>query len=51
MRAIGGDGSGAVGSRRAFREGMWVKALIPETAAFFLGFIPQFISPSASVSM
>jgi threonine/homoserine/homoserine lactone efflux protein len=52
MRAIDGDGSGAVGSRRAFREGMWVEALNPKTAAFFLAFIPQFISPSGgSVSM
>ncbi len=37
----------ARGVRRAFREGVWVEALNPKTAAFFLAFIPQFVSPSA----
>ena len=36
-----------VGVRRAFREGMWVEALNPKTAAFFLAFIPQFVDPAA----
>ena len=44
--------SPAVGACRAFREGMWVEALNPKTAAFFLAFIPQFVSPaSGSVTM
>ena len=44
--------SPALGSRRAFQEGVWVEALNPKTAAFFLAFIPQFIDPSAgSVSL
>ncbi len=51
-RTTPGQGSdapaaGAVGARRAFREGLWVEALNPKTAAFFLAFIPQFVSPSA----
>lgn len=33
-----------VESRRAFIEGVWVEALNPKTAAFFLAFIPQFVS-------
>jgi len=37
----------ATGSRRAFREGIVVEALNPKTAAFFLAFIPQFVSTSA----
>ena len=37
----------AVGVRRAFREGVLVEALNPKTAAFFLAFIPQFVSPDA----
>jgi threonine/homoserine/homoserine lactone efflux protein len=37
----------AVGGRRAFREGMWVEALNPKTAAFFLAFIPQFVNPAS----
>ena len=42
----------AVGAARAFREGMWVEALNPKTAAFFLAFIPQFVSPaSGSVTL
>ena len=36
----------AMGSRRAFREGVLVEALNPKTAAFFLAFIPQFVDPS-----
>lgn len=42
--AAGGE---AVGARRAFREGVWVEALNPKTAAFFLAFVPQFIDPAA----
>lgn len=38
----------AVGSQRAFREGVLVEALNPKTAAFFLAFIPQFLDPAAS---
>ncbi len=42
----------SVGARRAFREGVWVEALNPKTAAFFLAFIPQFVRPeSGSVSL
>src|SRR5690606_21896841 len=33
--------------RRAFMEGMGVEALNPKTAAFFLAFIPQFVSPAS----
>jgi threonine/homoserine/homoserine lactone efflux protein len=33
------------GARHAFRDGIVVEALNPKTAAFFLAFIPQFISP------
>ncbi len=36
-----------VGVHRAFREGVLVEALNPKTAAFFLAFIPQFVSPEA----
>ena len=36
----------AVGTRRAFREGVLVEALNPKTAAFFLAFIPQFVDPA-----
>jgi threonine/homoserine/homoserine lactone efflux protein len=36
-----------LGTRRAFRDGMWVEALNPKTAAFFLAFIPQFVDPAA----
>jgi len=39
--------TGAVGFRRAFREGIVVEALNPKTAAFFLAFIPQFLEPAA----
>jgi len=38
------------GAQRAFREGIFVEALNPKTAAFFLAFIPQFIDPSANVA-
>jgi len=37
-----------VGGQRAFREGVLVEALNPNTAAFFLAFIPQFIDPAGS---
>ncbi|MDA9468473.1 LysE family translocator [Bradyrhizobium sp. CCBAU 53415] len=40
--------SGAVGDKRAFRDGVLVEALNPKTAAFFLAFIPQFLDPSGS---
>jgi threonine/homoserine/homoserine lactone efflux protein len=36
-----------MGVRRAFREGVLVEALNPKTAAFFLAFVPQFVSPAA----
>jgi threonine/homoserine/homoserine lactone efflux protein len=39
--------TGAIGFRRAFREGIVVEALNPKTAAFFLAFIPQFLEPTA----
>lgn len=38
------------GAWRAFREGIFVEALNPKTAAFFLAFIPQFVDPSANVA-
>ncbi|MEM1307254.1 MAG: LysE family translocator, partial [Pseudomonadota bacterium] len=31
----------------AFRDGVWVEALNPKTALFFLAFLPQFIDPAA----
>jgi threonine/homoserine/homoserine lactone efflux protein len=46
--ALGARDAGSLGARRAFQEGMWVEALNPKTAAFFLAFIPQFVDPSAS---
>ena len=52
MQALDAGNSPAVGARRAFTEGMWVEALNPKTAAFFLAFIPQFVSPaSGSVTL
>src|ERR1700726_3693723 len=39
--------TGAIGFKRAFREGIVVEALSPKTAAFFLAFIPQFLEPAA----
>jgi threonine/homoserine/homoserine lactone efflux protein len=36
----------AMGTARAFREGVAVEALNPKTAAFFLAFIPQFVDPA-----
>jgi threonine/homoserine/homoserine lactone efflux protein len=39
--------TGALGFKRAFREGIVVEALNPKTAAFFLAFIPQFLEPAA----
>ena len=47
LRALDVGGATAVGPRRAFREGMWVEALNPKTAAFFLAFIPQFVRPAS----
>jgi threonine/homoserine/homoserine lactone efflux protein len=41
---------GSAGARRAFREGIMVEALNPKTAAFFLGFIPQFIDQAQPVA-
>lgn len=41
----------AVGSGRAFREGVMVEALNPKTAAFFLAFIPQFVDPGHGVAL
>ena len=37
----------ALGARRAFRDGVFVEALNPKTAAFFLAFLPQFVEPGA----
>jgi threonine/homoserine/homoserine lactone efflux protein len=38
----------AVGSARAFREGIVVEATNPKTAAFFLAFIPQFLDATSA---
>jgi threonine/homoserine/homoserine lactone efflux protein len=43
-RVIGGA---AIGTRRAFKEGIIVEALNPKTAAFFLAFLPQFVVPES----
>jgi threonine/homoserine/homoserine lactone efflux protein len=40
----------ATGARQAFRDGIFVEALNPKTAAFFLAFLPQFVDPSAAVA-
>jgi len=42
--------SGTVGSL-ALREGIVVEALNPNTAAFFLAFIPQFVDTTANVAL
>ena len=42
----GGLAAPAIGTWRAFREGVLVEALNPKTAAFFLAFVPQFVDPS-----
>jgi threonine/homoserine/homoserine lactone efflux protein len=34
---------------RAFRDGIFVEALNPKTAAFFLAFLPQFVDPALGV--
>jgi threonine/homoserine/homoserine lactone efflux protein len=39
----------SVGNRRAFRDGVFVEALNPKTAAFFLAFLPQFVDPAGTV--
>lgn len=47
LAATAGHGAAPpIGSRRAFREGVLVEALNPKTAAFFLAFVPQFVSPA-----
>lgn len=49
---LSGDAAApAIGSRRAFHEGVIVEALNPKTAAFFLAFIPQFVDPAGSVAL
>jgi threonine/homoserine/homoserine lactone efflux protein len=42
----GGTAGPAIGTWRAFREGVLVEALNPKTAAFFLAFVPQFVDPA-----
>lgn len=44
--SLAGAPTPAMGTRRAFREGVLVEALNPKTAAFFLAFIPQFVDPA-----
>jgi len=48
MKALDAGSCRGGGVHRAFREGVWVEALNPKTAAFFLAFIPQFVDPSGS---
>ena len=43
---VDASASTSVGPGRAFREGVLVEALNPKTAAFFLAFVPQFVTPS-----
>jgi threonine/homoserine/homoserine lactone efflux protein len=38
------------GAHRAFRDGVFVEALNPKTAAFFLAFIPHFVDSSQNVA-
>jgi threonine/homoserine/homoserine lactone efflux protein len=40
-----------VGAGRALRDGIFVEALNPKTAAFFLAFIPQFVEPKAGYAL
>jgi threonine/homoserine/homoserine lactone efflux protein len=47
----GGAVEPPLGAARAFREGVFVEALNPKTAAFFLAFIPQFIDGTGSVAL
>lgn len=52
LASSGGGAPTPAGSWRAFREGVFVEALNPKTAAFFLAFIPHFVEPAAgSVAM
>jgi threonine/homoserine/homoserine lactone efflux protein len=41
----------STGARQAFRQGAFVEALNPKTAAFFLAFIPQFVDPSGNIAL
>jgi threonine/homoserine/homoserine lactone efflux protein len=41
----------AANTTSAFREGFLVEALNPKTAAFFLAFVPQFITPNGASIM
>lgn len=47
--ALASDAVPPAGPWRAFREGVLVEALNPKTAAFFLAFVPQFVSPEGPV--
>lgn len=44
-----GTAAGHVG-RRAFRQGLLTNVLNPKIAAFFLAFLPQFVTPAASTT-